>query len=336
MDPIADLIEDLQVIELPADAEDHSTGLWSHLIFPELSNLFGAGCVRSPKPILSLDASIKQWNRILADDLGSLLKSQILLSRPRLNELLQLLAERSRNPLKPPLLAPTRALLFFSILPHKRAVIYQSESLESFLLSSCPGLLSQQVLHDALLFISDLVQVYCANVSRQRRLLPGLILTGLQQTILPKASHDSSCLASLWLQDLHERLQIDLILLLGRLKLLRGDEGVEAAGFISRIFESFEASGRKAPTIDAFDEQIVDLPLVIHDAVRFKHRWDFLAGVSLPLSVPSNVLEWFRGMARVGYTGHSLSQQEWHDDEAIQSSQQSNNNYTFTMYTSEL
>ena len=336
MDPIVDLIEDLQVIQLPDDTDDHSPHLWSRLVFPELSNLFGAGCVRSPKQILSLESAIKQWNRMLADDLGSFLKNSILISRPRLNDLLQLLAERSRDPLKAPLLAPTRAIIFFSILPHKRSIIYQSESLESFLLSSCPGLLSQQVLNDALLFVADLVQVYCGNASRQRRLLPGLIISGLQQTILPKASQYSSCLASLWLQDLHQRLQIDLILLLSRLKLLRGDEEVEAAGFIARIFESFSATGRKVPTIEALEEDNIDLPLVVHDAVRFKHRWDFLACLSLPLSVPSNTLAWFRGMARIGYTGHSLCQQEWHDDEDIHSSQQSNNNYTFTMYTSEL
>ena len=39
------------------------------ILFPELANLFGLGCVRPKRTILSLNVSIRTWNSSLKNDL---------------------------------------------------------------------------------------------------------------------------------------------------------------------------------------------------------------------------------------------------------------------------
>ncbi len=328
--PIVDVIEDLLAIELPVDEEDCSDSFLGSIFFPELANLFGSGCVRPEKRIQSLQTAIRQWNRFLAEDLSSFLETRILNLRPSLNELLQLLAERSRDPLKPPFMAPFRSILFFSILGNR--LVYHAFPIETFLLSSAPATLSLQWIPELPSLVHELVQIYCCNASRQRRLLPAW-LAAMESALQQQGSDGFGTIAAVWLKDLIDRVRIDMILLLGQLKLLRRDEELEAATHLTSIFEGFGEDGRAVP-LQWNDGHVHEFG--VSDVVKFKHRWEFLPPSVLEgRSCYDSVLTWLRAMVGAGLTGHSFKQQEWQDDEAITSSQQSQNNYTFTMFTSE-
>lgn len=326
---LAALIEDLRTIELPCDNDDSSDSLIGKVVFTELANMFGGGCVRPEKQMLPLATAIRQWNRFLTDDLGSFLHVRLLQGAPGLNELLQLLAERSRDPLKPTPIAPFRSILYFSVLGQQGRV-YQSVPMETFVLSSSPGTLSLPRVPDMPIIVSDLIQVYCCNASRQRRLLPSLLRI-LEASV--QGVEGLGTMAALWLQDLIDRLRIDLILLLGHLRLLRVDEHLEAAAHLSSIFDGFAADGRAVP-VDLAAGQLHHFSVA--DPLRFKHRWDFLpVALTQGRTCSSVALDWFGALCRGGLTGHSFRQQDWWEDENICSSQHSQNNYTFTMYTSE-
>jgi hypothetical protein len=328
--PVVDVIEDLETIELPFDEDDASDSLRKVLCFPELANLFGVGCVRPEKRILALTTATRQWNRFLVEDLGRFLKIRILTAKPVLNDLLQLLAERSRDPLKPAFMAPFRSILFFSLLGGRR--IFFTASIESFLLSSAPGTLSLQRIPDLPVIVSDLIQIYCCNAARQRRLLPGLLKVFEDGWL--QGFEGVGTMSGGWLRDLLDRLRIDMILLLGHLKLLRRDEEVEAAAHLTAIFKEFEQDGRTLPVQATTTGPAQEFS--VNDGVRFKHRWDFLKpGLLERRTCPDSILTWYRGMIGAGLSGHSFKQQHWQDDENISSSQQSQNNYTFTMFTSE-
>jgi hypothetical protein len=306
-------------------------------IFPELANLFGFGCVRPVKPILSLNFAIKTWNRTLKDDLEGFICG-LLVSRPRYCDLLRKLSERSRDPLKPPMLPITRAILYTSIVQNRFETFYQYESRDKFVSSSLPATVSLTKLVDLPLLLQDFVQVYCCNVARQRRFLPDLIIFWDERILKnPElkelAGHRSIC----WFNHIRDILAVDLIILFGNLKLLNSTEESQAAQLIYLIFEKFKSEGKPVP-VTANDSNFIEIKHV--DEVRWKHRWSLVSqsilGVQVVVKVPESILNWYKTMIKMGLTAFSLSQPDWFDEIFCTPPVKQSVGTVFTMYTTEI
>lgn len=297
-------------------------------IFPELSNLFGYGCVRPVRPILSLNQAIRAWNRSLCDDL-SVFIGGLLMRRPRYFELLKLLSERGRDSLKPPISPIFRSILYFSLVQSRFETFFQFEPRDQYVTSVLPACVSLSKLADLPLLFQDFIQVYCCNVARQRRFLPDLI-EFWDQRILGKedlsqmAGNRSIC----WFKHFRDILAVDLILLYGHLKLLSVPiEEIQAAQLIYLIFDKFEAEGKgkiirsKENNSEANSSS---QPVIIKDAFRWKHRWNLVSkSIStsqestnpLDQSVPETVITWYRTILQFGKTAFSLPEPDWRDDQ---------------------
>lgn len=106
-DPIEEMLADLAGAMLPSDLEDQALCC----VYPALANLFGLGCVRPVRPVLSLVDAVEEWNGMLGRDLTGFLRETVLTRRPRLGPLLSLLGRRSRDPREPRMLPVTRAII---------------------------------------------------------------------------------------------------------------------------------------------------------------------------------------------------------------------------------
>lgn len=300
------------------------------VFYPQLANLFGTGCVRPQKAILSLTCSIKSWNRMIRDDLEGFLVCNLLHRRPRFHGLLKLLSERSRDPLKPPMLPITRSILYASLVQSRLGTVYQVEERDLFVSSSLPSVVSLASLPDLPLLLQDFIQVYLCTSARQRRFLPDLI-GAWDDRIIGKsrgsgvAGHRSVC----WMVHLRDLLALDLVFLYGHLRLLDGFEECQAVCVLSSFFEKFRKEGK---------EEVIPVN-ILHcgrgevkrevdeciDAVRWNHRWKLilkpLNGVEecdeeyrIKYSNETMILDWYQGMIRFGSTAFSLVEPDWQDD----------------------
>lgn len=334
------MISELQSVL--CDLEDDTTISTSDSnIFPELANLFGFGCVRPVKTFLSLNFAIKTWNRSLKDDLEGFICG-LLITRPRYFELLRKLSVRSRDPLMPPMLPITRAILYASIVQNRFETFYQYEPRDKFISSSLPATVSLTQLADLPLLLQDLVQVYCCNVSRQRRFLPDLIFLWDEKILKnPKlkqlAGHRSVC----WFNHLRDILALDLIILFGNLKLLSSKEELQAAHLVYSIFEKFISEGKPVPISVIFDESKSNLiEIQVFDEIRWKHRWSLIyqsvTGMQVGMRLPESILNWYKMMTKMGSTAFSLSQPDWSDENFSTPPVKNSVGTVFTMYTTEI
>lgn len=277
------------------------------------------------------------WNRSLSDDLEGFICG-LLIARPRYCDLLRKLSERSRDPLKPPMLPFSRAILYASVVQNRFETFYQYESRDKFISSSLPAAVSLTKLDDLPLLMQDFVQVYCCNAARQRRILPELI--GFWDEKILKnpelkqlAGHRSIC----WFNHFRDILALDLIILFGHLKLLNSSEELEASQLIHLIFEKFQSEGKPIPV--PFDD-FRWLELSIGNEIRWKHRW-FLISQSifsqkLELRVSASIIDWYRMMIKMGLGAFSLSQPDWSDDNFNTPQERKSVRTVFTMYTTEI
>lgn len=307
------------------------------IIFPELANLFGFGCVRPAKPILSLNFAIKIWNRSLKDDLEGFI-SGLLITRPRYFDLLKKLSERSRDPLKPPMLPITRAILYSSIVQNRFETIYQFEPREKFISSSLPATVSLTKLIELPLLMQDFVQIYCCNVARQRRFLPDLMIFWderiLKNSDLKQlAGHRSVC----WFNHFRDILALDLIILFGNLKLLSPTEELEAAHLIYLIFEKFKSEGKPVP-VASNNSNFFEIQNA--DKIRWKHRWCLISqsviGMQIEMKISESVFNWYKMIIKMGLSAFSLSQPDWFDDNFSTPPVKNSVGTVFTMYTTEI
>lgn len=332
------MISELQSVL--GDLEDDTTISTSDSnIFPELANLFGFGCVRPVKTILSLNVAIKTWNRSLKDDLEGFICG-LLITRPRYCELLRKLSVRSRDPLMPPMLPITRAILYASIVQNRFETFYQYEPRDKFISSSLPATVSLTQLADLPLLLQDFVQVYCCNVARQRRFLPDLIFFWDERILKnPElkqlAGHRSVC----WFNHLRDILALDLIILFGILKLLSSKEELQAAHLVYLIFEKFKSEGKPVPVPVVYGESNF-LEIQVVDEIRWKHRWSLIsqsvAGMQVGMRVPESILNWYKTMTKMGSTAFSLSQPDWSDENFSTPPVKNSVGTVFTMYTTEI
>lgn len=321
--PIQSLINDLQCA-LGEWEDDQILSDSDPTIFPELSNLFGQGCVRPVRTILSLNQAIRAWNRGLCDDL-SVFIGGLLIRKPRYFELLKLLSERGRDNLKPPISPVFRSILYFSIVQNRFETFFQFETRDQYVASALPACISLSKLADLPLLLQDFIQVYCCNVARQRRFLPDLI-EFWDQKILGKedlnqlAGNRSIC----WFKHFRDILAVDLILLYGHLKLLSTPiEEIQAAQLINLIFEKFESEG-KSKIIKSKGIMGNRYPVVIKDFLRWKHRWSVISKsishefleyeLDQSVSVPESVISWYKNILQFGKTAFSLPEPDWRDE----------------------
>jgi hypothetical protein len=306
-------------------------------IFPELANLFGFGCVLPLKQTLSLNFAIKTWNRTLKDDLEGFICG-LLGSRPRYCDLLRKLSERSRDPLKPPMLPIARAILYASIVQNRFETFYQYEPRDKFVSSSLPAAICLTQLVDLPLLLQDFVQVYCCNVARQRRFLPDLTFCWDERILKnPElkqlAGHRSIC----WFNHIRDILALDLMILFGNLKLLNSTEELQAAQLIYSIFEKFKSEGKPVP-VPANDSNFIEIKVT--DEIRWKHRWSLVSqselGVQVEMKVPESILNWYKTMIKMGSTAFSLSQPDWFDENFSTPPVKQSVGTVFTMYTTEI
>ena len=319
-------------------------------IFPELANLFGYGCVRPPRPILSLNQAIRTWNRSLREDLNDFIGG-LLVRKPRYFELLKLLSERSRDPLKPPILPIFRSILYFSLVQTRFETFLQFESRDQYISSSLPASTSLTKLPDLPLLLQDFIQVYCCTSARQRRFLPDLI-EFWDEKILKRenlnqlAGNRSVC----WFNHFRDILAIDLILLYGHLKLLSiPSEEIQAARLIQLIFDKFESEGKGKiikESSNGREESVVNT--MIEDVKRWKHRWNLISKstnidnvdqlIQPDQTVNEIVISWYRTILKFGKTSFSITEPDWRDDHfgTPTSSNHVQVGNVFTMYTTEL
>ena len=290
-------------------------------IFPELANLFGYGCVRPARPILSLNQAMRTWNRSLNDDLCIFIGG-LLARKPRYFELLKLLSERSRDSLKPPILPIFRSILYFSLVQNRFETVFQFEPRDQYVASSLPSCVSLTKLIDLPVLLQDFVQVYCCTAARQRRSLPDLI-EFWDEKILGKEdlSHLAGNRAICWFKHFRDLLALDLILLYGHLKLLSTpDEEFQAARLIDLIFEKFESES-KGRTVKTKELPGNSQSVVINDFIRWNRRWSLVSksvGQFPPESresVPETVISWFRTILQFGRTAFSLPEPDWRDEQ---------------------
>lgn len=319
-------------------------------IFPELANLFGYGCVRPARPILSHNQAIRAWNRSLREDLNDFIGG-LLIKRPRYFDLMKLLSERSRDTLKPPIPPIFRSILYFSLVQNRFETFFQVEPRDQYISSSLPASISLTKLPDLPLLMQDFVQVYCCTAARQRRFLPDLI-EFWDKRILKNAElnqlagNRSIC----WLKHFRDILAVDLVLLYGHLKLLSVPvEEIQAARLIQLIFDKFESEGKGKIIRDTTGKI---LKVEIDDVCRWKHRWSLISKSTTddiktesapPLCLPGqmvneSVVSWYRTVQNFGKTAFSLAEPDWRDDQfgtpAGASSSQVGT--VFTLYTTEL
>ena len=332
------MISELQCVQ--GDLEDDALIPTADVnIFPELANLFGYGCVRPLKPILSLNSAIKTWNRSIKDDLEGFIGG-LLINRPRYSDFLRKLSERSRDPLKPPMLPISRAILYASIVQNRFETFYQYEAREKFISSSLPAAVSLTKLIDLTLLMQDFVQVYCCNVARQRRFLPDLI-SFWDEKILKNselkqlAGHRSIC----WFTHFRDVLALDLIILYGNLKLLSQSEEFQAAHLINLIFEKFKSEGKPVP-INSNDSNFMEINFNFYNEIRWKHRWSLISqsvsGMKIEMKVSESVLNWYKMIIKMGLTAFSFSQPDWSDDIFSTPPLKTLLGTVFTMYTTEI
>lgn len=296
--------------------------------------------MRPVKQILSLESSIRMWNRCVEDDLAGFV-SRILILRPRFSDLIKTLSERSRDPLRPPLLSITRAVMFSSILQGRFGKIYQNESIFDFVASSLPSPLSLTKLDNLPVILQDVIQIYSSTPSRQRRILPK-VLKVWDEHIIERVLYDEATgfRARCWMNDFRDRMAIDLALLYGHLKLLTGPrEEFQVTRILSSIFDRFLEEGKEIPC-----EQCdpIEIDCTFDDAIRWRHRWDSIAKnerfgmmmMNRSVRIFESVLFWFRSMVRAGLTGHSFNHFDWQHDEIFATPPQSNNTNTSQQYTS--
>lgn len=305
-------------------------------IFPELANLFGFGCFRRAKPILSLNTAIKTWNRAIKDDMEGFICG-LLTTRPRYWDLLQKLGERSRDPLKPQMLPITRSILYFSVVQNRFETFYQYEPRDKFISSSLPAVVSLSKLPDLPLLMQDFVQVYCCNVARQRRFLPDL-LEAWDGNILNNpdirdlAGHRSIC----WFNHFRDILALDLIILFGNLKLLSEAEEVQAGQLILLLFEKFKSEGKDHIIPNLSNDLCEECEI---NVIRWKHRWSLISKTickDIPgIRTTRSVLNWYRTMVRMGLSGFSLVQPDWSDENFSTPPAAKTVGTVFTMYTTE-
>lgn len=314
---IFSLINDLQC-SLGECEDDHILSDSTPTIFPELSNLFGFGCVRPDRPILTLNQAIRAWNRSLNDDL-SVFIGGLLIRKPRYFELLKLLSERGRDSLKPPISPIFRSILYFSLVQNRFETFFQYEPRDRYVASVFPACVSLSKLADLPLLLQDFIQVYCCNAARQRRFLPDLIEFWDQKILGKKDLHQLAGNRSIcWFKHFRDILAVDLILLYGHLKFLSAPiEEIQAAQLIYLIFDKFESEG-KSKIIKTNGEAGIRHPIVIKDFLRWKHRWNLISkSISqdpLTQSVPETVITWYRTILQFGKTAFSLPEPDWRDD----------------------
>lgn len=340
------LISELQSV-LGEVEDDNILSSSDPVIFPELANLFGNGCVRPNRIILPLNSAIKYWNRSLNDDLSEFLGGSLLMGRPRFHDLVKLLSERSRDPLKLSMSPVSRALIYATLVQNRFRTIYQIETLDQFVSTSIPGIISLSKLTDLPLMIQDLIQVYCCNPARQRRILPGLIefwdnrVLKVVQDDKQLAGNRSIC----WLDHIRDLLALDLILLYGHLKLLTPPfEEFQAAHLIFLIFEKFRSDGKEIQLSPRNQDTIVNVP-VVEDLIRWNHRWsiisnNLISNFNNSFSFPESFLIWFKSMIRSGLTSFSLPEPDWMNENFCTPKSSVENvvdiGNVFTMFTTEL
>lgn len=286
-------------------------------IYPELANLFGYGCVRPVKPILSLNAAMRAWNRSLKDDLEGFVGG-ILVNRPRYSDLLRLLSERTRDPLKPPMLPLFRAIMYASLVQSRFETFYQDVPRDKLISSSLPGVVCLIKLADLPLLMQDFVQVYCCTAARQRRFLPEMIAFWdekiLKASLKELAGNRTIC----WFNHFRDLLAMDLILLFGHLKLLSGDEELQASQLIFSIFEKFRSEGKEQIVPSNLRGSNEVLEVKITDAVRWNHRWSLVSKSVVSnehiTGVPLAVLNWFKMILKLCRAAFSLPEPDWQQD----------------------
>ena len=293
------------------------------ILFPELANLFGLGCVRPKRTILSLNVSIRTWNSSLKNDLEDF-TGGILTKRPKYIELIRKLSERSRDAIKPTILPIFRTILYFSIVQNRFQTFYQFEARDQFISSSLPAAISLTKIPDLALLLQDFVQVYCSNPSRQRRHLPDLISFWDERilnvaNVKELAGYRTIC----WFEHFRDLLAFDLILLFGHLKLLSNpSEEIEAAQMICMFFEKFKSQGGKEEIVPMEIEMLLkqqNLKLARNE-IRWKHRWSIISkrfsydSAEISISLES-ILSWFKTMLKLGSTAFSLPEPNWFDIE---------------------
>lgn len=312
------------------------------VIFSELANLFGYGCVRPVRTILPLNTAIRAWNRSLKDDLQGFIGDNLLAGRPPFHELLKRLSERSRDPIKPPILPVFRAILYFSLVQNRFETFYQIEPRDQFITRSLPAPVSLTKLPDLPLLMQDFVQVYSCNPARQRRFLPDLI-EFWRERILQKVECGAGHRSKLFFQHFRDLLSIDLILLHGQLKLLSASfgEDLQAAQLISKIFEKFREEGKTEFNRESESGKAESAAVVVpvYDLIRWKRRWSF-ANQTVEMdnltTVPESAVNWFKSAVKFGQTAFSLPEPDWQDE--IYSTPppvQQSVGTLFTMYTTE-
>lgn len=287
-------------------------------IFPELANLFGYGCVRPAKTILSLNTAMKTWNRSLKDDLEEFIGG-ILVNRPLYSDLLRFLSERTRDPLKPPMLPVFRAILYASLVQTRFETFYQDVPRDKLISSSLPGVICLTKLPDLPLMMQDFVKVYCCSAARQRRFLPDLInfwdekiLKDDGTSLKEIAGNRTIC----WFRHFRDLLALDLILLFGHLKLLSSEEDLQASQLIFSIFEKFKSDGKGHVVPSNFEVPCETLEVKFGDVIRSKHRWSFISKQAdfSGAAVPVVAFNWFKMVLKLGRTAFSLPEPEWQQE----------------------
>jgi len=302
VDPVLNVLEELQAVvmlNIPSDDEPLS------FTDSRLANLFGLGCVRPHRHILKMNEAVMRWNQMIEKDLGSFL-SRILTARPRLAELLQLLAQRMRSGAsKAGCFAITRVLFHSSIIQKalsKTNMVYQTESFDIWLASSFNSLPVSQLPRLSIM-LSDFLQVYCSNPARQRRflahLLPAfnLVMTDEVVSVLTKETNAYATVEQLYL-----RLALDWVLLGWALNLYAPFEEVQADQVIYALMVRFGKSFMHKDTSCGALQ-----PVPCPDFIRWKHRWgpvDHL--IVYEAEIPVFVSAWRRAVLCSNITGHGI------------------------------
>jgi hypothetical protein len=284
----------------------------------KLANLFGLGCVRPARRISSLAEAQGTWNRLLSEDLGCFLGG-LLARRPRLEELLRLLAERSRRPNVPGLLPLSRALVHLSLVqtaPDRGQTSFfcHLEARDAFLATSWPGV-PILALPQLVAFCTDLVQVYCSNTARQRRYLSRLLPVYAQflESEAVRCCVTSGTRARSQLLALNTCLQADWILLGFELGLYSAIEEEEADCWLAAVLDL--NTGAQSQDREQVREQEQEQREDQAKRIRWQHRWAPLLHsiTSLPTADRIKQATAFRRFLRDNsLTGHSVNQLHEH------------------------